>query len=76
VGLWLTSDGRWFCCCNMNRGDGGELHRSSRGKHPAFGCHVATAVTVGSALPLRATAVDVATPALGVMTFPNLRGGG
>jgi len=60
----------------MNRGDGGELHQSSRGKRPAFGCHVATAVTVGSALPLRSTPVDVATPALGVMTFPNLRGGG
>jgi len=76
VRLWLTSDGLWLCCCAMNGNDGGELHRSSRGKRPAYGCHAATAVADGSALLLRATAVDVAAPAFGVVTFPNWRGGG
>jgi len=76
VGLWLTSDGLWLCCYAMNGGDGGELDRSSRGKRPAYGCHAATAVADGSALPLRATAVDVAVPAFGVVTFPNWGGGG
>ncbi|OSX70709.1 hypothetical protein BU14_0686s0011 [Porphyra umbilicalis] len=34
------------------------------------------AVADGSALPLRATAVDVAARSFGVVTFPNWRGGG
>ena len=60
----------------MNGGDGGKLHRSSRGKRPAYRCHATTAVADGSAQPLRATAVDVAAPALGVVMFSNWRGGG
>ena len=76
AGLWLNSDGPWLCCCAMHVGDGGGLHRSSRGTHPAYGCPAATAVADGSALPLRATAVDVAAPAFGVVTFPNWRAGG
>ena len=76
AGLWLTSDGLWLCCFAMNGGDGGELHRSSCGTCPAFGCHAATAVDDGTALPLRATAVNVAASAFGVVTFPDWRGGG
>ena len=75
VGLWLTSDGLWLCCCAMNGGDGGELHRSSRGKRPAYGCHAATAVTDSTALPLWATAVNVAASGFGAVTFRDWRGG-
>jgi len=75
VGLWLTSDGLWLCCCAMNGGDGGELHRCSRGKRPAYGCHASTAVADGTALPLRASTVDVAASAFEVVTFFNWRGG-
>jgi len=75
VGLWLTSDELWLCCCAMDGGDGGKLRQSSRGKRPAYGCHAATAVADGTALPLRATAVDVAASAFGVVTFPDWRGG-
>ena len=76
MGLWLTSNGLWLCSCAMNGGDGGELHRSSRGKRPAYDSHADTAVADGSALPLPATTVDVAAPAFGVVTFPNWRAGG
>jgi len=75
VGMWLTSDGLWLCCCAMSGGDGGALHRSSRGKRPAYGCHAATAVADGTALPLRATTVNMAASRFGVVTFPDYRGG-
>jgi len=55
----------------MNGGDGGGLHRSSRGKRPAYGCLAATTVADGTALPLRVTAVEVTASEFGVVTFPD-----
>jgi len=71
VELWLTSDGLWLCCCAMNGGDGGGLHRSSRCKRLAYGCLAATTVAEGTALPLRVTAVEVNASEFGVVTFPD-----